>query len=68
MVCIVLCMETTENTQSYDVQPVHVGSAGHLVRYKVVDANGKYVPGALFKTLVEAITFIDSQVSEVRVG
>lgn len=38
----------------YTIEPVYVGTAGHLRRYKVVDANGKYIPGGLFKTLAEA--------------
>lgn len=40
------------------IEVVYVGSAGHLRRYKVVDAQGKYVPGALFRTEAEARAFI----------
>lgn len=39
---------------------MYVGSAGHLRRYKVVDADGRYVPGGLFRTEAEAIAFIAS--------
>ena len=37
---------------------VFVGSAGHLARFKVLDAQGKFVPGGLFRTMAEAEAFI----------
>ncbi len=40
------------------ITTVYVGSAGHLLRYKVLDANGQYVPGGLFRTMTEAEAFI----------
>lgn len=42
----------------FGIEIVHVGSCGHLTRYKVVDAGGTYVPGGLFKTLPETERFI----------
>jgi len=44
--------------QGYSVEVVYVGSAGHLRRYKVVDSQGRYVPGGLFRIEAEALTFI----------
>lgn len=43
---------------THTVEVVYVGSAGHLRRFKVLDAAGKYVPGGLFRTFVEAQGFI----------
>lgn len=45
----------------YDIEIVWVGSGGHLRRYKVVDGDGRYVSGGLFKTEREAIEFIGKQ-------
>jgi hypothetical protein len=42
----------------YDIEVVYVGSAGHLRRYKVVDEQGQYVPGGLFRTEQAARAFI----------
>lgn len=45
------------DTQAYEIEIVYVGSASHLRRFKVVDGNGKFVPGGLFRTEQEAIAF-----------
>ncbi len=42
----------------YAVEVVYVGSAGHLRRFKVLDAFGRYVTGGLFRTEAEARAFI----------
>lgn len=44
----------------YGIETVYVGVAGHLRRFKVVDADGNYVPGGLFRTWAEAERFIVS--------
>jgi hypothetical protein len=58
-------MEITTNweavmltTIEYGIEIVYVGSAGHLRRYKVVDSNGTYVKGGLFRTEIEAHNFM----------
>ncbi len=43
----------------YLIEVVQVGSAGHLRRFKVTDAAGRYVPPGLFRTQAEAEQFID---------
>jgi hypothetical protein len=43
---------------TYSIETVYVGSARHLKRYKVVDEHGVYVPGGLFRTMIEAERFI----------
>jgi hypothetical protein len=50
--------EREDVKMSYSIEIVYVGSAGHLQRYKVVDADGKYVSGGLFRTWQEAEQFI----------
>ena len=40
-------------------ETVYVGSAGHLRRFKVVDADGVYVPGGMFANEREAVDFIN---------
>ena len=47
---------------TYSIEVVYVGSAGHLRRYKVVDANGRYVPDGLFRTHAEAEAFFRRRV------
>lgn len=48
-------------TRDYGIEVVYIGSAGHLRRYKVVDRNGLFVPGGLFRTWIEAEAFIANQ-------
>lgn len=50
----------------YAIEVVYVGSAGHLRRFKVLDATGKYVPGGLFRTSAEAQGFIRDLIRDAR--
>ena len=57
----------SDGFETFGVEVVWVGSAGHLKRYKVVDSNGRFVPGGLFRSEVEARKFIFEQtVSELE--
>ena len=45
------------------IETVYVGSAQHLVRYKVLDSAGEFV--RLFKSYDEALAFVDSSDEEL---
>ncbi len=54
----------------FGIELIYIGSAGHLRRYKVVDANGKCVKDdsgpAVFRTLIEAESFIAARTPKGR--
>lgn len=49
---------TTNPEANMTIEVIMVGYDSHLKRFKVVDGNGKFVSGGLFRTLVEAQNFI----------